>query len=126
MTMTSTPKLSAADCVPRDASALLIGRAWIPVEDGPSVIAVRGDEAVDLTREYPTVSHLLNIARPDELRTAIKGAPVAGRLDDIVSHSRGGHRDPARPVLLAPPHLPAVQAGGLPLLAGPPPPCLPQ
>ena len=48
--MTSTPKLSAADCVPRDASALLIGRAWIPAEDGPSVIAVRGDEAVDLTR----------------------------------------------------------------------------
>ena len=59
--MTSTPKLSAADCVPRDASALLIGRAWIPAEDGPSVIAVRGDEAVDLTRAYPTVSQLLNV-----------------------------------------------------------------
>src|SRR5258705_4958608 len=117
MTMTSTPKLSAADCVPRDASALLIGRAWMPVEGGPSVIAVRGDEAVGLTREYPTVSHLLNIARPDELRRAIKDAPVAVRLDDIVSNSVEGHRDRARPWLLAPCDLQAVKASGVTFVA---------
>src|SRR5258705_7683498 len=117
MTMTSTPKLSAADCVPRDASALLIGRAWMPVEGGPSVIAVRGDEALALTREYPKVSHLLNIPRPGELRTAIKGAPVAGRLDDIVSNSVEGHRDRARPWLLAPCDLQAVKASGVTFVA---------
>jgi fumarylacetoacetate (FAA) hydrolase family protein len=117
MTMTSTPKLSAADCVPRDGSALLIGRAWIPAEDGPAVIAVRGDEAVDLTRAYPTVSQLLNVARPDELRTAIKGAPVAGRLDDIVSNSVEGHRDRSRPWLLAPCDLQAVKASGVTFVA---------
>src|SRR5881397_2279906 len=117
MTMTSTPKLSAADCVPKDAAALLIGRAWIPAENGPSVIAVRGDEAVDLTRAYPTVSQLLNVARPDELRTAIRGAPVAGRLDDIVSNSVEGHRDRSRPWLLAPCDLQAVKASGVTFVA---------
>src|SRR6266481_5431780 len=115
--MTMTPKLSVTECVPRDGSALLIGRAWIPAEDGPSVITVRGDEAVDLTRAYPTVSQLLNIARPDELRTAIKGAPVAGRLDDIVSNSVEGHRDRARPWLLAPCDLQAVKASGVTFVA---------
>ena len=115
--MTLTPKLSAADCVPRDASALLIGRAWIPAEDGPSVIAVRGDEAVDLTRAHPTVSQLLNTARPDELRTVIKGAPVAGRLDDLVSNSVEGHRDRSRPWLLAPCDLQAVKASGVTFVA---------
>ena len=115
--MTSTPKLSAADCVPRDGAALLIGRAWIPAEDGPAVIAVRGDEAVDLTRAYPTVSQLLNVAGPDELRTVIKGAPVAGRLDDIVSNSVEGHRDRSRPWLLAPCDLQAVKANGVTFVA---------
>src|SRR5882724_5815582 len=117
MTMTSTPKLSVTECVPRDGSALLIGRAWIPAEDGPSVMAVRGDEAVDLTRLYPTVSHLLNVATPDELRTAIKGAPVVGRLDPIVSNSVEGHRDRSRPWLLAPCDLQVVKASGVTFVA---------
>jgi fumarylacetoacetate (FAA) hydrolase family protein len=44
--MTPPSRLSASECVPTDAAALLIGRAWVPAEDGPSVIAVRGDLAV--------------------------------------------------------------------------------
>jgi len=115
--MTSTSRLSASDCVPTDAAALLIGRAWIPAEDGPSVIAVRGDLAVDLTPAYPTVSHLLNVAKPDDLRTAIKVAPVIGRLGDIVANSTEGHRDSARPWLLAPCDLQAVKASGVTFVA---------
>ena len=73
---TMLEKLSADVCVPRDArEALLIGRAWTVRDGGPSVIAVRGQEAVDLTRVYPTVSQLLNVAKPAELRQAIKQAP---------------------------------------------------
>jgi fumarylacetoacetate (FAA) hydrolase family protein len=115
--MTSTTRLSANECVPRDASALLIGRAWIPAEDGPSVIAVRGDEAVDLTPSYPTVSHLLNMAKPHDLRAAITGAPVVGRLDDIVANSAEGHRDSSRAWLLAPCDLQAVKASGVTFVA---------
>lgn len=115
--MTSISELSATQCVPADGSALLVGRAWLPAEDGPSVIAVRGDEAADLTRSYPTVSHLLNVARPDELRRAIKDAPVVGRLDAIVANSGEGHRDRSRPWLLAPCDLQAVKASGVTFVA---------
>ena len=49
--MSPAPGLSARDCLPRDAAdALLVGRAWVPAESGPCVVAVRGDEVVDLTR----------------------------------------------------------------------------
>src|SRR5713101_4482472 len=116
--MTSRPALSARECLPRDpAGALLIGRAWVPSEDGPSVIAVRGDDAVDLTRSYPTVSGLLNTAKPGDLRVAIQAAPLLGKLDAIIGNSVEGHRDPSRPWLLAPCDLQAVKASGVTFIA---------
>ena len=115
--MTSTSRLSATRCVPRDPGALLIGRAWIPAEDGPSVIALRGDDAVDLTRTYPTVSHLVNVATPGELRAAIKGAPVVTSTEALVSNSAEGTRDAARPWLLASCDLQAVKASGVTFVA---------
>jgi fumarylacetoacetate (FAA) hydrolase family protein len=96
---------------------LLIGRAWIPPEDGPSVIAVRGEEAVDLTRSYPTVSWLLNTAKAGDVRAAIKAAPSVGSLDAIIGNSVEGHRDPSRPWLLAPCDLQAVKASGVTFIA---------
>ena len=115
--MTSTSRLSATRCVPRDPGALLIGRAWIPAEDGPSVIAVRGDDAVDLTRTYPTLSHLVNVATPGELRAAITGASVVTSIEALVSNSTEGARDAARPWLLAPCDLQAVKASGVTFVA---------
>ena len=111
-------KLSAQECLPRDrAAALLVGRAWVPSEAGPSVIGVRGDEAVDLTRSYPTVSHLLNVAKPDDVREAIAKAPPLASLADLASNSVEGARDPARPWLLAPCDLHAVKASGVTFVA---------
>jgi fumarylacetoacetate (FAA) hydrolase family protein len=106
-------RLSARECVPKDGDALLIGRAWVPAEGGPSVIAVRGHDAVDLTRSYPTVSHLLNVATPADVRKVIQTAPPLGPLEDLVANSAEGHRDPARPWLLAPCDLQAVKASGV-------------
>jgi fumarylacetoacetate (FAA) hydrolase family protein len=106
--------LSARDCLPRDASgALLIGRAWVPADDGPSVIGVRGDDAVDLTSAYPTVSQLLNVARPAAVRAAIGTAPRLAGLEALVANSVEGRRDPSRPWLLAPCDLQAVKASGV-------------
>jgi fumarylacetoacetate (FAA) hydrolase family protein len=111
-------KLSARDCLPRDRDrALLIGRAWIPAEDGPSVIGVRGDSAVDLTRSYPTVSQLLNIAKPSDIRAVIQVAPAMGSLDEIVANSAEGSRDASKPWLLAPCDLQAVKASGVTFVA---------
>ncbi len=110
-------KLSASECVPRDPSALLVGRAWIPAVEGPSVIAVRGDDAVDLTRSFPTVSRLLNVAKPSDVRGAIQRAPSLGRLEAIAANSVEGRRDPSRPWLLAPSDLQAVKASGVTFVA---------
>ena len=111
-------KLSVKDCLPRSAGeAVLVGRAWLPSEQGPAVIGVRGDEAVDLTRSYPTVSHLLNIATPADVRTAIGKAPALARLDTLVGNSVEGARNPATPWLLAPCDLQAVKASGVTFIA---------
>jgi len=116
--MASRLRLSARECLPRDAhEALLIGRAWVPAEDGPSVIGVRGDHAVDLTRSYPTVSQLLNAAKPADVRAAIRNAPALCPLEDLVANSVEGHRDPSRPWLLAPCDLQAVKASGVTFVA---------
>ena len=111
-------KLSVQDCLPRNASeAVLVGRAWVPAEEGPSVIGIRGNEAVDLTRAYPTVSHLLNVAKPADVRSAIRQAPALGSLETLVANSVEGSRDPSKPWLLAPCDLQAVKASGVTFIA---------
>jgi len=116
--MTSRARLSARECLPSDRNrAVLVGRAWVPAERGPSVIGVRGDEVVDLTRFHPTVSQLLNVARAAEVRAAIRSAPALGLVEDIVANSVEGHRDPSRPWLLAPCDLQTVKASGVTFVA---------
>jgi fumarylacetoacetate (FAA) hydrolase family protein len=109
--------LAAAQCLPHDPNALLIGRAWMPSDDGPSVIGVRGADAVDLTRTAPTASQFLNVATPVEIRAAIAKAPVLAKLDELVANSVEGHRDRAKPWLLAPCDLQAVKASGVTFIA---------
>jgi fumarylacetoacetate (FAA) hydrolase family protein len=111
-------RLSARHCLPSDGGdALLIGRAWVPAEAGPSVIGVREEEVVDLTRSYWTVSHLLNVAKPAEVRAAIQAAPSLATVEDIVANSVEGYRDPSKPWLLAPCDLQAVKASGVTFIA---------
>jgi len=109
--------LSARECLPRDGAALLVGRAWVPAEDGPCVIGVRGDDAVDLTRAYPTVSQLLNVAKPGDVRAAMQRAPSLGPIAGVIANSAEGRRDPSRPWLLAPCDLHVVMASGVTYVA---------
>jgi fumarylacetoacetate (FAA) hydrolase family protein len=109
--------LSVKDCLPRDGGALLVGRAWLPHEDGPAVIGVRGDAAVDLTRTWSTVSQLLNVAKPGDIRAAIQQAPPIASLDALLANSVEGRRDPSKPWLLAPTDLQAVKASGVTFIA---------
>jgi fumarylacetoacetate (FAA) hydrolase family protein len=110
--------LSALDCAPRDAArALLIGRAWVPAVSGPSVIGVRGDDVVDLTAAYPTTSHLVNVAKPADVRSAIQQGPRLSRLEELAANSVEGHRDPSQPWLLAPTDLQVVKASGVTFIA---------
>ena len=110
--------LSVRECLPRRAEeAVLVGRAWLPAEDGPAVSGVRGHEAVDLTRAYPTVSHLLNVAKPEDVRSAIGKAPTLASLEALLANSVEGSRDRSRPWLLAPCDLQAVKASGVTYIA---------
>jgi fumarylacetoacetate (FAA) hydrolase family protein len=110
--------LSAAQCLPTEArGALLVGRAWLPDAEGPAVVGVRGAELVDLTRTFPTVSHLMNVAKPADVRVAIEKAPVLAKIEDVIANSVEGHRDRTQPWLLAPCDLQAVKASGVTFIA---------
>jgi fumarylacetoacetate (FAA) hydrolase family protein len=111
--MASSVRLSARECLPSEGGALLIGRAWVPAQDGPSVIGTRAADVVDLTRSYPTVSHLLNVAKPSDVRAAIQAAPQLATVEAVVANSVEGQRDPSRPWLLAPCDLQSVKASGV-------------
>src|SRR3990172_9047850 len=88
--MTPRPALSARECLPSNpAGSLLIGRAWIPAEDGPAVIAVRGDDAVDLTGSYPTVSRLLDTARPRHPSGGSRPSSATARRGIAIRRGRG-------------------------------------
>ena len=115
--MAPTVSLSADTCLPADPDALLVGRAWVPAQDGPCVIGLREGDAVDLTPTYPTVSYMLNVASPADIRAALKAGASLGPVDAIVANSREGHRDQSRPWLLAPSDLQAVKASGVTFIA---------
>jgi len=51
--------LRTADTLPEDAeSAALAGRVWRPELGGPAVVAVHGDEVVDISRAFHTLCDL--------------------------------------------------------------------
>ncbi len=107
--------ISPQDCLPRDAaSAILIGRAWVPGEvGGPSVVLVDGDRLVDITARIPTLAHLLQAEAPLRLiEEARPGRPI-GTLAEVLENTAPERRDPERPWLLAPADLQALKACGV-------------
>jgi fumarylacetoacetate (FAA) hydrolase family protein len=93
-------------------AAVLVGRAWVPGDPpGPSVVAVRGDDVVDLSRVAPTMSALLDADDPVAL--ARSAGERLGDLAGILANSAWDRRDPATPWLLAPCDLQAVKASGV-------------
>jgi fumarylacetoacetate (FAA) hydrolase family protein len=99
--------------LPADAAGgAFAGRAFVPHVGGPSVIAVRGEEVVDLSRAFPTMRDLCEAKDP---AAALRGADGAslGRLDDIAANTPPDTRDASKPWLLAPIDLQAVKAAGV-------------
>jgi fumarylacetoacetate (FAA) hydrolase family protein len=93
-------------------AAVLVGRAWLPGEPaGPCVVAVQGDDVVDLSRTAPTMSALLELEDPVALARG-RGERIGG-LAEILANSACDRRDPAAPWLLAPCDLQAIKACGV-------------
>lgn len=100
--------LTAADILPDDPGALLVGRVWSEAAGGPCVVLCRGGELYDLTRLSPTMSGLLE---RDDLVPALTGEfRRLGALDDYLDRGDGTGRAGR---LLAPCDLQAIKAAGV-------------
>ena len=104
----------ATATLPQDGTAgTLIGRIWRPDVGGPAVVALRGDQVLDLSRTFPTVRDLCETPDPVGAVGAASGEAV-GRLDAILANTPADRRDPTKPWLLAPIDLQAIKAAGVP------------
>lgn len=104
--------MSPAAALPDDAAhAVLVGRAWRPDADGPSVVVVRGDDLVDITATAPTVRDLCEAADP--LSVAQAAGHRLARLADVLANTPRATRDRSLPWLLSPVDLQAVKAAGV-------------
>ncbi len=113
--MTLVPRivLDACSSLPQDADrAVLVGRAWRPEAGGPSVVAVRDREVIDVTRAFPTVSDLCGRPDPAAALRAAEGEPI-GALQTLLDNTPPQVRDATRPWLLAPVDLQPIKAAGV-------------
>ncbi|MRX44731.1 fumarylacetoacetate hydrolase family protein [Agromyces kandeliae] len=101
----------ARGILPEDADrATLVGRAW--TAGGPSVVVLRPEGVVDVSRAFPTMRSLTERADPVAALADADG-PVLGSLDDLVANTPPETRDPVRPWLLSPIDLHVVKAAGV-------------
>jgi len=105
--------LDRARTLPEDAArACLVGRVWRPDVGGPSVVLIDGDQVIDITAAFPTMSHLCEAADPAAAARAAKGEAI-GFLAAILANTPHETRDGKRPHLLAPNDLQAIKAAGV-------------
>ena len=94
------------------ADAALAGRIWRPDAGGPSVVAVRDGDLLDISTSFPTMRDLCESDAPAERLRAVQGERI-GRLDDVLANTPSEVRDSNRPWLLAPIDLQAIKAAGV-------------
>ncbi|NEM91034.1 fumarylacetoacetate hydrolase family protein [Galbitalea soli] len=103
----------AAVALPEDAdTATLVGRVWDPAAGGPTVVAIRGGAAVDLSASFATMRDIAESPSPAGEVTAATGRVVA-TVDELLANTAADSRDSARPWLLSPIDLQVVKAAGV-------------
>jgi fumarylacetoacetate (FAA) hydrolase family protein len=106
-------QLEARRFLPDDGYAgTLVGRAWRPDVQGPSVVALREHGVYDLSAEFPTLSTLLEQPDPARAVRAATGERL-GSVEELLANSDESLRDPAKPFYLAPCDLQVVKAAGV-------------
>jgi fumarylacetoacetate (FAA) hydrolase family protein len=99
--------------LPEDGTAgALAGRVWRPDLRGPSVVAIRAEGVIDISRAFPTMRDLCEAADPAQALREAAGENL-GALADILANTPADMRDAAKPFLLAPIDLQAVKAAGV-------------
>ncbi len=105
--------LTVATTLPVDhQDAALAGRVWRPDVAGPAIVAVRGDQMIDITADVATMSELADRENPAELTRQSQG-DVVGGLEEILANTPEATRDTSKPWLLPPIDLQAVKAAGV-------------
>jgi fumarylacetoacetate (FAA) hydrolase family protein len=92
--------------------ASLAGRVWRPEVEGPSIVALRGGDVVDVSTQFPTMRDLCESADPAKALRAAKGETI-GKVADILANTGPDTRDAKKPWFLAPIDLQAVKAAGV-------------
>ena len=106
-------QLTINNSLPMDGTkGALVARIWRPELAGPSVVALRGEDVIDITASFPTVRDLCEQADPASALKQAKGEHV-GSLAELLANTPPDSRDPARPWLLAPVDLQAIKAAGV-------------
>jgi len=90
----------------------LAARVWRPDVDGPSIVAVRGDGAIDITHIFPTMRDLCEASDPAAALKEASGQRI-GSLAELFGNTPPDTRNPARPWLLAPVDLQVIKAAGV-------------
>src|SRR6188768_1981405 len=94
--------LTPSATLPQDAAnAVLAGRAWRPDVAGPSVVAVRGGDLVDVSLAFATMRDLCETPDPAAALRAVKGE-IVGAIDAVLANTPPDTRDGKKPWLLAP------------------------
>ena len=106
--------LSVKTTLPADGTAgALAARVWIPGDHaGPAVVALRDDGVYTLGREAQTSADLMDEPDAAAVMRGAKGTRIGG-IDEILSNSALGPRDPRKPHFLTPIDLQAIKAAGV-------------
>ncbi len=111
--MTEPIRLRREDILPADGTVgTLVGRVWRPDLGGPSPIVLRGEDAVDVSADYATVSEIGELPDPAAALAAVEGERV-GSIDELLANSVEDDRDLSRPFLLSPVDFQVLKAAGV-------------
>ena len=106
-------QLDALTSLPADGTAgTLAGRVWRPDVNGPSVVALRGDDVFDVTATFATLRDLCEEADPAAALQQAAGERL-GSIAALLANTPPDSRDPQKPWLLAPADLQVIKAAGV-------------
>jgi fumarylacetoacetate (FAA) hydrolase family protein len=111
-------RVTTAATLPADGTAgALAGRVWRPASSmqklaGPSVVAIRADGVIDISRHAATMRDLCELPDAVAIIRAAEGERI-GSLEEILANTPELHRDADKPWLLAPNDLQAIKAAGV-------------
>lgn len=104
---------AAPFALPEDAeAATLVGRVFRPDVDGPSVVALRDGQLIDITASVVTMRDLCEDQDPARVAATADGEFV-GSFEEVLANTPLANRDPSKPYLIAPIDLQAVKAAGV-------------